>query len=309
MGRFPFGFPKGWFQVLWSNELGDAQTVPLRSFAEDWLAWRDPEGRAHVSSAYCPHLGTNLQAGARVTRAGLRCPMHGWVFNSDGALAEIPYSAKLPANCRLSDLPTTEQNGHILVWYDPHGQGPLWAVPSVPEFETQEFGGYFHTETIRVRSACQELAENLVDTRHVPWLHNLAPVELLQVTDTGPLREILLRQSIRSAVGEVSLLAHITCSGLGHTIVWFRSSFDVCTVSSITPIDEDYVDVRFSWLAPRSGDRVRNRRVSMQIVNDMLRVFNEDKPIWETRRYLQHPHLSAADGPIGAFRHWCRQFY
>ncbi len=34
-----------------------------------------------------------------------------------------------------------------------------------------------------------------------------------------------------------------------------------------------------------------------------------DFPIWSTKKYVSPPRLAPGDGPIGAMRHWARQFY
>lgn len=37
--------------------------------------------------------------------------------------------------------------------------------------------------------------------------------------------------------------------------------------------------------------------------------FAKDFPIWENKAYVPRPRLSAADGPVGVYRRWTRQFY
>ncbi len=52
----------------------------------DIVAYIDAEGRVRVFSAYCPHQGAHLghDAGGRIVNGCLRCPFHGFHFNSDG---------------------------------------------------------------------------------------------------------------------------------------------------------------------------------------------------------------------------------
>jgi len=307
-GRFPLGIPRGWFQLLWSEELEAGQAVPLRNFGEDFVAWRDLNGGVHVADAYCPHLGAHLGYG-EVGEAGLKCPFHGWTFDSSGRLANIPYGTKMPFRGQLRSLPVLEANGHILAWFDPDGNEPRWEAPTVPEVGTEQFGKYFRTETIRVRSVCQELAENFVDVNHVGHLHGLPPIEELEVAENGPIRQLSLVESIPSPFGPIKIRATLECSGLSYFVLWFRSSVDMCSVTSIVPVDERAVDVRFSWLSRRKNGRVLSPRVADTVVDDMLRVFREDMKIWETKMYLDRPRLASEDYRIASFREWASQFY
>jgi hypothetical protein len=42
---------------------------------------------------------------------------------------------------------------------------------------------------------------------------------------------------------------------------------------------------------------------------DQAKNLEADFPIWEHKRYRAKPPLCEADGPLGAFRAWARQFY
>jgi hypothetical protein len=35
----------------------------------------------------------------------------------------------------------------------------------------------------------------------------------------------------------------------------------------------------------------------------------QDFHIWQNKRYVHPPQLAVGDGPIGAYRRWCKQFY
>ena len=49
--------------------------------------------------------------------------------------------------------------------------------------------------------------------------------------------------------------------------------------------------------------------VGKAFVAEVSRQLEEDIPIWENKKYVDPPALCDGDGPIGAFRKWCKQFY
>ena len=66
----------------------------LRILAEDLVAFRDGQGRAGVVFFRCSHRGTSLEYG-RVEERGLRCCYHGWLYDVEGNILEMPLE---PAN-------------------------------------------------------------------------------------------------------------------------------------------------------------------------------------------------------------------
>ena len=62
--RFPFdAYPKGWFQVAYSREVGSGQVVGLHYFGRRLICYRGDSGTPYVLDAYCPHLGADIAFG------------------------------------------------------------------------------------------------------------------------------------------------------------------------------------------------------------------------------------------------------
>ena len=82
-----------WQPVCLSADLKD---VPkrVRILGEDLVAFRDGQGRAGVVFFRCSHRGTSLEYG-RVEERGLRCCYHGWLYDVEGNILEMPLE---PAN-------------------------------------------------------------------------------------------------------------------------------------------------------------------------------------------------------------------
>jgi 3-ketosteroid 9alpha-monooxygenase subunit A len=77
----------------------------------------------------------------------------------------------------------------------------------------------------------------------------------------------------------------------------------------VVPIDEDYVDVRFSFSVKKLGNADITRGVGKALIADIDKQMREDIPIWENKVFHDRPLLCDGDGPIGVFRNWATQFY
>ena len=90
----------------------------------------------------------------------------------------------------------------------------------------------------------------------------------------------------------------------------------------VTPVDDTLVDlVLVSQLReirkPRrfiSGlgfvpMKLRQRLMKHILLSQQKRKVLQDVAIWERKRYRPTPRLCRADGPIGLYRRYCRQFY
>ena len=94
--RFPFGIPNGWYLMAYSDEVAAGQVLPLHYFERDFVAFRGESGSVAVFDAFCPHLGAHLGHGGRVVGDSLRCPFHGWRWDLDGVLVELPAEWDFP---------------------------------------------------------------------------------------------------------------------------------------------------------------------------------------------------------------------
>jgi 3-ketosteroid 9alpha-monooxygenase subunit A len=305
--RFPFPpFPAGWFQVAWSDELAPSAVVPLSYLGRDLVLFRGADGAARVLDAHCPHLGAHLGHGGRVEGGRLVCPFHGWCFDGDGACVAIPQASKIPPGARVGSWPVREQSGRVMVWHHPAGAPPAWELPALPELE----GEWTPEERRRwvVRSCLQEMAENAVDSAHFRHLHGMGgPTTRLELD--GPVMRVHSDAGMHTPRGGVATTVVSTAYGLGFGTVRFRGIVDTFLVSSATPLDEERIELRFGFRVRRLTDEDTTRGVGKAFVREVARQLEQDIPIWENKIYRDPPLLCEADGPIGAFRRWCKQFY
>jgi 3-ketosteroid 9alpha-monooxygenase subunit A len=307
--RYPMTpFPNGWFQVAYSDELEIGKAEPLHYFGRDLVLLRGEDGTARVFDAYCPHLGAHLGYGGKVEGNGIRCPFHGWCYDGDGKCSDIPYGKRIPPSAKLKPWPVTEANGLVMLWHHAGASAPQWEVPKVAEYGLADWTPYVKRRW-KIRTHNQDMAENSVDKAHFRYVHNTLTVPESEAKTDGPCLHVFSKMKMGTPMGEVEGSIESESWGFGFGVVHFRGIVETALVTSVTPIDGEYVDVRFSFSVKSLGDERATRGVGKALIADIDKQMREDIPIWENKAFLDRPVLCDGDGPIGVFRNWCKQFY
>jgi phenylpropionate dioxygenase-like ring-hydroxylating dioxygenase large terminal subunit len=308
-GRFPFPrYADGWFQVAYSDELAPGAVMPLRYFGRDLVLFRTESGAAQILDAYCPHMGAHLGHGGKVVGDCVECPFHAWRFDGAGACAAIPYADKIPPRARLKSWPVREVNGLIMVWYHAAGAAPTWEVPVIAEVGSDEWTPY-ERRRWKVRSHNQEMAENAVDRAHFLYVHGMAEMPTTQAEVDGHVLRVLSESKYVTKGGKVAGSVESISWGFGFATTRFKGIVETLLVASVTTIDENDVDVRFSFTVRKLPHKDVTKTVGRAFIAEIERQLNQDIPIWENKRYVAPPLLCDGDGPIGLFRKWVKQFY
>src|SRR5262245_31522313 len=88
-----------WLPACMSEEVAEAGGAPVRSrlLGEDMVIFRDSSGRLGALGEFCSHRGASLFFG-RNEDCGLRCLYHGWKFDVEGNVLDMPSE---PADARM----------------------------------------------------------------------------------------------------------------------------------------------------------------------------------------------------------------
>ena len=162
-----------WQPVCLSADLKDLPKT-VRILGEDLIAFRDGEGRAGLLFFRCSHRGASLEYG-RVEARGLRCCYHGWLYDVEGNVLEMPLEP--PNNPFLKQIqhpcyPAREFGGLVFAY-----MGPLEKLPEFPLYDVwQKDGGSLKARMgPRVGGPVNcnwlQAEENLMDALHTFWLH------------------------------------------------------------------------------------------------------------------------------------------
>jgi nitrite reductase/ring-hydroxylating ferredoxin subunit len=317
------GLPSGWFVVATSAELPRERTLTTRFMSEDLVLYRTASGEARAISPHCPHLGAHLGVCGAVEGETIRCEFHNFRYDGEGTCVRTGDGSRPPPAARLSVRPVREQHGMILVYHDPTGDPPSWEVPEI------DLLGWSRLvfQKFSLRGHPQETTENGVDVGHFSVVHGFKEVQVLrEVCAFGPY--LNARYAMKRGFGPLARLGlafdmefEVHVYGLGYSRVEVDiESYGLHSQLFVlsTPTDPGQIDLRLAVsveepifgpvaaLLPRRriADAIA-RFISILYVHDVERDFR----LWETKRHLPRPALSAGDGPLGLYRKWARQFY
>lgn len=310
--RYPFPpVPDGWFGLCSSDAVGVGEVTTLHYLGRELVAFRGDDGHARVFDAYCPHLGAHLGYGGKVCGDGITCPFHGWRFDGNGELIEVPRLDRQPPRVSAHAWEVRERNGRVFIWHHSGGAPPSYEVNPY-----REEGGVWtpwRIDTYRVRVSLQDLTENIIDRSHFYTVHDMMPPDddHFEVTFDGP--TMVVDQSIKvTAITESGFEVHTrtTASGPGIVAVEVREGpLEMLTYITQTPVDDEITEITIQFSMKALDDEQATESVAELNAKVTNEQFAQDIPIWEHKVYRERPVLTKVDGPIGHYRRWFRQFY
>ncbi|MEJ6023486.1 Rieske 2Fe-2S domain-containing protein [Ramlibacter sp. PS4R-6] len=155
----------------------------VRALGQDFVLFRDAQGRWGLLDRDCPHRGADLSFG-RNEGDGLRCPFHGWKFDVAGNCLETPAE---PAGSKLCDrvkqrsYPVLERSGVVFAFL---GSGtpppfPNFDAFAAPTSHTFAFKGLWHCNWLQA-------FEVGIDPAHPSFLHRFLSDEALDAIGDNP---------------------------------------------------------------------------------------------------------------------------
>ncbi len=312
--------PTGWFQIGWSEEIGVGDVKPMRYFGQDLVAYRTDDGELVVLDAYCEHLGANLAFGGSVHGRDLQCPFHGWRWGPNGKNTCIPYQEKVNRARRIRSWAADERDGVMYLWHEVNGAAPEYPVTSVfdmfedsrpaSDYHPAYPDGTFSQGDLSVHP--QFVIENGVDFAHFKYVHRADEIPVVRSRDFGEheFRAVLGLNFKRKladgsfAVVEGGVEACVRGIGLSYSYAWGVG--DVCSLTAVTPIDDDTAVVRFSAWASKDDDDTMLAKRQRSAISQL----KADLAIWEHQRYTEPPGLATAEAEgFRDVRQWARRFY
>ena len=308
--------PMGWYCVGFSSELAAGSVRAVRYFGEDLALFRTRKGHARLTTAWCPHLGAHLGHSGEVQQETVRCKFHGFRFDGEGTCVATAYGHKAPPRARLRVYPVREHGGLLFAWFHPGGEPPAW------ELEPLDVTGWStpRTSCFSVRGHPQETSENSVDLGHFTVVHTFDAGEQLGDLELDGPRLRIRHAIVASAAslglppwGRLDITLDLLLSGVGYSLVHGRvAQLGLCTRQLVlsTPIDAEHIELRL-WSQARveRGGLLVRGPLAWAFHHGFQHEVRQDLEIWKHKRFLPRPALARGDGPIGAYRRWCRRFY
>jgi phenylpropionate dioxygenase-like ring-hydroxylating dioxygenase large terminal subunit len=168
MGRL---FRRYWIPALLAEEIPkpDCPPVRVKLLGENLIAFRDTENRIGLLDEFCSHRTASLFFG-RNEECGLRCAYHGWKYDVEGNLVDMPSEpegSKFKDRVKHTAYPCVERGGVIWTY-----MGPPELQPPVPELEWMllDADQRFISKRMQESNYLQAM-EGGIDSSHVSFAH------------------------------------------------------------------------------------------------------------------------------------------
>ena len=167
-----------WHPVAAIGELTEEKPIKaVKALGEELVVYRDKQGKHGLVGEHCPHRLASLAYGG-VDHEGIRCPYHGWKYDSSGRCLEQPAE---PAGSTFKDrikhvaFPVQTLGGLIFAYLGPEPK------PLLPRWDVLvwENGKRWIVKDSLIDCNWLQPMESSVDPAHLFWLHgntaHLAP--------------------------------------------------------------------------------------------------------------------------------------
>ena len=161
-----------WHPVHIASEIGSHPKL-IKVLGEELVLFRDQSGAYGLVHKKCPHRRASLEYG-RCETHGIRCCYHGWLFDIDGTILEIPgepdgssHVQHAQQQIRLGAYPVKEFKGLLFAYLGPFEHQPpfpMYDIYGIPEMTMTPYAVPFNCNWIQVLDA-------IVDPVHTAFLH------------------------------------------------------------------------------------------------------------------------------------------
>jgi 5,5'-dehydrodivanillate O-demethylase oxygenase subunit len=159
-----------WHPIAPQTAISQAKpTHRVRIMGENLVLYRDLSGNLGLVQERCPHRSASLALGIPQDQ-GIRCPYHGWQFNSEGQCLSQPFEEVdgpgFKDRVAIPAYPVQELGGLIFAYMGPQ---PAPLLPRYDVLADEKQDHYIGiTELPCSWLQCQE---NSADPVHFEWLH------------------------------------------------------------------------------------------------------------------------------------------
>lgn len=314
----PHTFPRGWFIVAEANEL-DAGPIAVRFWGRDLALYRGESGNPVMLDAYCNHMGTHLTKSnsAMIVRNGhqiegdsIRCPYHGWRYNSAGDVDDIPYfDGPCPKAASIRSYPVVENMGCIMAWFDEDGAPPDYDPPFLPEWDDPQWIHWSLDHLGELPVHPQEILDNMSDIAHLGPTHG-APCQYFENQARDHLY-IQRQGGPMQLYGGVMLYTSTWYTGPGILLskqVWGATQYELI---ANTPVDDGVSKCWHGCLVKAASPVItdEDREMARLTQAGALEAFATDFQIWTHKKPALQIMSVPTDGPFARGRKWYSQFY
>jgi phenylpropionate dioxygenase-like ring-hydroxylating dioxygenase large terminal subunit len=185
--------PDYWYAVEYDARVPAGRVVEVKFWNKSIAIFRGSDGRLRAIENRCAHRHIKLSLG-EVTGCTLTCAYHGWSYDEDGRLVNIPHEmfGRPFPNVKLVSYPVQSRYG--LIWLFP-GNPAMARQRSIPEIPELEGPGRWACVPLDFtwRAHHSIILDNVIDFTHAYLHHRYQPfadARLTRCEGTGDKVEI-----------------------------------------------------------------------------------------------------------------------
>ena len=216
----------------------------VRLLGQDFVLFRDASGRFGLLDRGCPHRGADLRF-ARHEGDGIRCPFHGWKFDTDGRCLQTPAEpagSTLAGRVRQPSYPLRVAAGVVFAWLGPEDVTP----PALPAFDCFRAPAS-HSFAFKGMWRCNWLQafEVGIDPAHPSFLHRM----LDEDADSDTYGRQFRAPSVGDVAGERWPMTRIMREFCNPEIRHEQVAPGLVRITALRPIDAAHTHVRITHAA------------------------------------------------------------
>jgi phenylpropionate dioxygenase-like ring-hydroxylating dioxygenase large terminal subunit len=261
---------ENWYVACTTRELRRRRLLPARILDRGIVVFRRSDGSLAALLDQCLHRGTAL-SGGHISNDCVVCPYHGWRYDGQGRVVQIPSEDGASAvvtqrSLRLQSFPVREAFG--LIWvYLGERESDGSQIFSMPFWKDPEWVTYYMVS--RFDGTVSSLAQNFMDVPHTVHVHETifrkSPSKTISSTVAlKPASVEVEYHDTGDSIGMMPWLTNPNNEPLVHTDKFFAPNVTRCDyhwgkesgfviTSQITPVNEHecrvytLISYRFPW--------------------------------------------------------------
>jgi nitrite reductase/ring-hydroxylating ferredoxin subunit len=128
--------PDYWYAVEYDKELPPGRVVEVKFWGASIAVFRGADGALRALENRCAHRHVKLSIG-QVTGCTLTCAYHGWTYDADGHLVEVPHElfGRQFGKVKIRSYPIRSRYGLIWLFLGNPQLAERTPMPEIPELE------------------------------------------------------------------------------------------------------------------------------------------------------------------------------
>ena len=128
--------PDYWYAAEYDARVPPGRVVEIKFWGQSIAIFRGADGKLRALQNRCAHRHIKLSLG-EVTDCTLTCPYHGWSYDSDGYVVDVPHElfGRQFGRVKIRSYPVRSRYGLIWVFPGDPALAENTAMPEIPELE------------------------------------------------------------------------------------------------------------------------------------------------------------------------------